>query len=466
MAPCQSSTSVWFALLLLRKARKMACSAVRSPVLRNSTVRHYTVAAATQCSSTAVPELQVLSNNKVTVAAVDNTSPIAQVSVVFRAGSRNETYNTQGIAHHLRITAGLSTTRSTTFGITRNIQQLGGNLTATTDRESIAYTLQITRNNLDQALPFLEDVATQQVIKPWELSDQLPRLRYELSMIPETTRVLELLHKAAYRTGLGYSLYSPKRQLGKLDREALLHFINNWFTGSNCAVVATGASLLDVSQFATNLNVKSSDNAVKPAKYHGGELRKDRSSELSTVAVAVETTGLNKEKDALAYAVLQRAICSGPRVKWGSSVSPLQRDASSAASAEEFAISAFNASYSDSGLFGFVLSSVPKVAGSVTKAAAAYLRSPKLSDADIARGKATLKAEILYAAENESTLLENLRQQVILKKRVYQPSALVAEVDKITASEIKSVAGKLGSGKLSMAAIGNLVDVPYIDELN
>lgn len=38
MAPCRPSTSVWSAFLLIRKARKMACSAVRSPVFRNSTV--------------------------------------------------------------------------------------------------------------------------------------------------------------------------------------------------------------------------------------------------------------------------------------------------------------------------------------------------------------------------------------------------------------------------------------------
>lgn len=123
--------------------------------------------------------------------------------------------------------------------------------------------------------------------------------------------------------------------------------------------------LSDISQFASNLKVCSGDNAAETAKYHGGEIRKERSSELSTVAVAVEAAGLNKEKDALAYAILQRAVCSGPRVKWGSSVSPLQREVSSAASADQFAIASFNASYSDSGLFGFVLSSVPNCINSV-----------------------------------------------------------------------------------------------------
>ncbi|EFN83794.1 Cytochrome b-c1 complex subunit 2, mitochondrial [Harpegnathos saltator] len=445
----------------------MACSAVRSPVLRSPTVRHYAAAAATQCSSAAVPELQVLSSNKVTVATINNNNPIAQVSVIFRAGSRNETYETQGVAHHLRICAGLSTCRSSVFGITRNIQQLGGNLTATTDRESIAYTLQITRDKLNNALTFLEDVATQQVFKPWELSDQLPRLRYELSTVPETTRIMELLHKAAYRTGLGYSLYSPKRQLGRINTETLQHFVNTWFTGSNCAVVATGVPLSSVAEFATSLKVASSDKAPEASKYHGGDLRKERTSELATVAVAVEGTGLNKEKDVLAYAVLQRTVGSdGPRVKWGSSTSPLQRQVSSAASADQFAISAFNASYSDSGLFGFIMCSMPSVAGSVTKAAASYLKSPKISDADIARGKAILKAEILYAADDCAMLLENLGQQALFKGRVYKPADLVAEVDKISVSDVKSVAGKVSSGKLSMAAIGDLSTVPHVDQLN
>lgn len=67
------------------------------------------------------------------------------------------------------------------------------------------------------------------------------------------------------------------------------------------------------------------------------------------------------------------------------------------------------------------------------------MRSPNVSDADVARGKATLKAEILYAADDSATLLENLGQQALFKGRVYKPSDLVAEVDKISTSDVKSV---------------------------
>ncbi|XP_035721824.1 cytochrome b-c1 complex subunit 2, mitochondrial-like [Vespa mandarinia] len=443
----------------------MACSAVRSPILRNSAVRHYATATATQTCAATCLETKVL-NNKIVAASLDNNSPISQISVIFRAGPRNETYHTQGVSHHLRIVAGLTTCRSSYFGITRNIQQLGGNIIATSDRESIAYTLQVTRNNLKQALQFLEDITTQQAFKPWEISDQLPRLRYELSKIPDITRLLELLHKTAYRSGLGYSLYSPKRQVGKINSETLQHFVNSWFTGSRCAVVATGVPFSEVCSFASALNVKSSDACDEPTKYYGGELRKERNSSTASVAIAVESAGLNKEKDVLALAVLQRALGTGPQVKWGSSISPLYKTVSGIAGKQSFAVSAFNAVYSDSGLFGIVICSEPNIAGSITACTYKMLKSLNVSDADICRGKNALKAEISYATENDSGLLEILRQQALFKGQVCTPQEIIASVDKITANDVKNVAGKLGSGKPSLAAIGDICSVPNLNELS
>ncbi|XP_043281143.1 cytochrome b-c1 complex subunit 2, mitochondrial [Venturia canescens] len=442
----------------------MACSAIRSPILRNKSVRHYALAAAAQHAPATLSDVQVL-GNKVTVAAVENNSPIAQVSVVIRAGSRNETYDTQGINHLLRLSAGLTTSRASYFGITRNLQQLGGNLTATADRETISYTLQVTRDKLGEALQYLEDVAVHQVFKPWEVAEQSTRMRYELSTLPETTRIIELLHKAAFRSGLGYSLYSPKRQIGKISSETLQHYFNTWFSGSRCAVVSTGVSLGEVSAFAANLKLPGGDCSSPGSKFWGGEVRKERNSELATVAVAVEGSGLDKEKDALAFAVLQQVAGTGPRAKWGTSTAPLYKSVASAAGSDPFAVSAINASYSDAGLFGFILSAPANVAGSLTKAAYKWFRTPSLTDADVNRGKTDLKAAILFGNDNNSSLLESLGQQAVLKGRVVSPLTIANEVDKISLNDVKSVATRL-SGKVAMASIGDLSTVPYIDQLN
>ena len=55
----------------------------------------------------------------------------------------------------------------------------------------------------------------------------------------------------------------------------------------------------------------------------------------------------------------------GPAVKWGSGASALSKAVGSAVGTDPFAVSGFNASYSDSGLFGIVASSPANVVGKV-----------------------------------------------------------------------------------------------------
>ena len=57
--------------------------------------------------------------NGLTVASLENHSPVTTLGVVVKAGPRHETYENLGLAHMLRVSAGLSTKNHTAFGITR-----------------------------------------------------------------------------------------------------------------------------------------------------------------------------------------------------------------------------------------------------------------------------------------------------------------------------------------------------------
>ena len=61
------------------------------------------------------------------------------------------------------------------------------------------------------------DAAGAQVFKPWEVADNLPRLKQELAQLDPATKAVELLHRAAYRQGgLGNSLYSPEYMVSRM----------------------------------------------------------------------------------------------------------------------------------------------------------------------------------------------------------------------------------------------------------
>lgn len=75
----------------------------------------------------------------------------------------------------------------------------------------------------------------------------------------------------------------------------------------------------------------------------------------------------------------------------------------------------------------------------VVEAAVKQLRSGSLPSADIARGKAQLKAAILFNQESNSTLAEDIGTQAVLLGSVLSGPAAVSAVNSITDAEVNAV---------------------------
>lgn len=61
-------------------------------------------------------------------------------------------------------------------------------------------------------------MATHPSFKPWELKDNMTRVKVELAMRDPSTLALDMLHKAAFReTGLGNSIFVANHNIGKIS---------------------------------------------------------------------------------------------------------------------------------------------------------------------------------------------------------------------------------------------------------
>lgn len=444
----------------------MACNASKTPLLRIFSTRGYSAQASPKLSGKAAEIQTTTLPNKLVVATAESSLPVSRVSILFRAGARNEAYENLGISHTLRVAAGLSTKRSTAFAITRNIQQAGGSLTATSDREIVAYTVQVTSDELETGLRFLQDVATTPAFKPWELSDNASRIKVDVATVPDQIRAVELLHKAAFRTGLGNSLFCPEHNIGKHSSEALQHYFTSNCTTNRCAVVGVGVDHRLLTGFAQNFDLESGAGKDIASKYCGGqEHRCDKSGHLAHVAVAGEGGTVTNLKEALTFAVLQHAAGAGASTTRGNVNGALGKAVTNALGNELFCFSSLNASYSDSGLFGFVLSTDAKNVGKGLEAAVKALKSCSVSTDDVARGKAQLKAAILHQHDNDGTLLCDIGAQAALLGNAHNSGELIAIVDTITQADVQAAARRAGSSKLSMGAVGNLGNIPHVSDL-
>ena len=73
----------------------------------------------------------------------------------------------------------------------------------------------------------LGEVATSPQFKPWELASLAEAVRKDLIYRDGSVLAIENAHKAAFRTGLGNSLFVPTHRLGQITSEEVNRLSKN-----------------------------------------------------------------------------------------------------------------------------------------------------------------------------------------------------------------------------------------------
>ncbi|KAM6905276.1 ubiquinol-cytochrome c reductase core protein 2a [Xenentodon cancila] len=408
--------------------------------------------------------------NGLVIASLENYSPLSSVGVFVKAGSRYETVENQGVSHVLRLAANLTTKGASAFKICRSVEALGGSLSVTASRETMVYTADCLRDDIDLLLESLVNVTTSQEFRPWEVDDLASRVKVDKALAQQCPQigVIEKLHEAAYKNALSSSLYCPDFMVDRVSSEHLKSFVEDNFTTGRMALVGLGVQHSKLRQVGEGLSVHSGAGApVAKAVYRGGELRVQNNDDL-VHALIVSEGGVTGSAEANAFTVLQRILGAGPHVKRGSSITSKLSQGIAKATTQPFDATAFNALYSDSGLFGVYTIAQADSAGEVIKAAIAQVRGVaegSVSEADFTRAKNQVKAEYLMSLESSEGLIEEIGAQALNTATYQAPDAVLQAVDTVTKDDVVKAAKKFVDGKKTMAASGHLINTPFVDEV-
>uniref|UniRef100_A0A2K6QGW7 Cytochrome b-c1 complex subunit 2, mitochondrial n=1 Tax=Rhinopithecus roxellana TaxID=61622 RepID=A0A2K6QGW7_RHIRO len=438
--------------------------------------RFYSLKVAPKVKATAAPagappqpqdlEFTKLPNGLV-IASLENYAPLSRIGLFIKAGSRYEDSNNLGTTHLLRLASSL-----VSIFITSSVWKCCGILVlVTATRETMAYTVECLRGDVDILMEFLLNVTTAPEFRRWEVADLQPQLKIDKAVAfrnPQT-HVIENLHAAAYRNALANPLYCPDYRIGKVTSEELHYFVQNHFTSARMALIGLGVShpvLKQVAEQFLNMRGGFGLSGVK-AKYRGGEIREQNGDSLVHAALVAESA-VAGSAEANAFSVLQHVLGAGPHVKRGSNTTSHLHQAVAKATQQPFDVSAFNASYSDSGLFGIYTISQATAAGDVIKAAYNQVKTiaqGNLSNTDVQAAKNKLKAGYLMSVESSERFLEEVGSQALVAGSFVPPSTVLQQIDSVANADIINAAKKFVSGQKSMAASGNLGHTPFVDEL-
>lgn len=287
-------------------------------------------------------------------------------------GTRNESYEQAGLFHALRAATGITNKRSSALSVRMDTLDIGGNFSFALGRENISYDYVVKPDGLTTGLTILQDISSENDFKPWVVRNEVidhGALKYvgigddilkHLSHLTREERALNQLHAAAYQTSIGNSLYCEQSKAKKIKNTHLQEFTAKYLTSDRCVVVGVGIDHQLLVGYAHSLSlVAGQPVTTPPSKFTGGQLRVEEAGDLATVAIATQGAASSNRKEALAFAILQ-SIADDDKSVNGSFIKAVGNSLS-----KPLKLNPLNLSYSDTGLFGVLLTAKGNEIGKV-----------------------------------------------------------------------------------------------------
>lgn len=395
------------------------------------------------------------------MATVETVSLGAWIDV----GTRHERAEANGIAHMVEHMAFKGTGQRSARAIAEEIESVGGHLNAYTSREVTAFHATVLAGDERLALDIVADIVQHATLDSEELERERAVILREIGQSDDTPEdvVFDRFQQTAFPDQpVGRPTLGTPRMVGALGRGALVDYIARHYTADRIVVAAAGK--IDHDGFARCVEdafrsmESASASAVQPAVYTGGDSRDVRTLEQLHVVIGLE--GIPQDDpDYYALAVFSTALGGGLS-------SRLFQDVR-----EErglvYSIYSFNSSYADSGLFGVYAGTGAESATEVVERVCANLTTmaDDVTESELRRAKAQLKAGILMSLESTAARSEQIARHTLIFDRVLPTDEITQAVDAVDRESVVRISRRLRAGRPTISTLGPDAEIPGYEEI-
>jgi len=379
-------------------------------------------------------------------------------------GTRDETADINGISHVLEHMAFKGTKRRSAYQIAETIEAVGGHLNAYTSRENTAYYAKVLKEDAGLAIDIISDILQHSTMEPDELAREQTVIVQEIHQAHDTPDdiIFDHFQETAYPDqAMGRPVLGTADLVHAMNRETLLGYMRDHYSPSKMIVSAAGnidhGELVKMAEASFNALPKGRESTREDAAYKGGIFREDRSLEQVHLVLGF---------DGLSYADPGFYAASILSTLFGGGMSSRLFQEIREKRGLVYSIYSFLSCYTDGGMFGIYAGTgaeeapqlIPLIKEEMEKVIA------DVSEDEINRARAQLKASILMSLESTSTRCEQLARQLSLFDRPISTEETVEKIEAVDISDIRSVATRLFSGPATQAVIGPEIDIGTFPE--
>jgi len=410
--------------------------------------------------------------NGVTIASEATPGPTVSVGVFIDSGSKYETPNSQGMSHLLERMAFKSTANRSHLRVTREIEAIGANTTASATREQMSYSADVLKTHLPEAVEILADVVLNTNYKNHEVKHELRKMFTQMKGVTSNPNamLLEVMHKAGYKGALGNPLFWDPTT-NSLSGNIASQFVARNYTASRIVVAAAGCDHKELLAIAEPLfgHLPSVPSTPAPdSVYSGGEYRQAMPGRAAHVALGFELEGGWRDiPSATAMTVLVTLLGGGGSFSPGGPGKGMYSRLYTRVLNRYHWIqncTAFHSVQNDTGLVGISAVTEGGLADQLVEIMVTELKAVAakgaISEVELARAKKATISSVLMNLENKSIVAEDIGRQILTYNKRQPTEEFVAAVEKLTAADLAALASKLLKTPVTVAALGDVSKVP------
>jgi predicted Zn-dependent peptidase len=389
----------------------------------------------------------------------------ASVGIWVTAGGRHERPEQNGIAHFLEHMAFKGTARRTAVQIAEAIEDVGGYINAYTSREMTAYYARVLQNDVALAVEVIADIVLNSTFDPDEIETERNVILQEIGQALDTPDdiIFDWLHEVSYPDQpFGRTILGPAERVGAFAREDLTRFVAEHYGPDQMILSAAGGVDHDaiVSQATAIFGglARIGAGPIQPAAFLGGERREVKDLEQVHVAIAFEAPGY-RAPDVYAAQVYATALGGGMSSRLFQKIR------------EErglcYSIFAQSGAYEDTGQITLYAGTSEEEIGELTRLTLDELKrsAEDMTEAEVARARAQLKAGLLMGLESPSSRAERLARLLSIWGRVPDVEESVARIDAVTTRDVRAYAGIMQQSKVALALYGPVAVAPGLEAI-
>ncbi|PIA42896.1 hypothetical protein AQUCO_02000386v1 [Aquilegia coerulea] len=213
--------------------------------------------------------------NGVKIASESSMNPAASIGLFVDSGSVYETPISSGASQLLERMAFKTTTNRSHLRIVREVEAIGGKVTASASREQMGYTYDALRTYVPEMVELLIDCVRNPAFLDWELIEELRRVKGGLSEVNKDPQglLLEAIHSTGYTGALANPLRASESAIKGFNSKILDEFIAENYTAGRMVLAASGVEHDELLSIAKPLlsDLPTVPRSVEPKSQYVGD---------------------------------------------------------------------------------------------------------------------------------------------------------------------------------------------------